>query len=273
MEQFNPDMRLMAVDEHDVIVSFDSASANDHARGAKAIRIARDFAEISVAVDGFTDTELSSLGDKKEFRGAVKLIVKDRAGAASEYVLAEPVLWVGAVARNRKAATYSFPAAEQVVLSVRQGMADALSYALAEYYSKEAHMDTLSRSPAPVMLAGAAAVQGAVSEVRAAPQLALAKQHGEINYRKPIGAANDADKKKLRNRLLAAAVITPLVVWGALAATVGTANNDPIKNAVAQAMTEDPRSVQAQVDLTKETLKQMGLDPGKAADTGCLAPQ
>ena len=36
-------------------------------------------------------------------------------------------------------------------------------------------------------------------------------------------------------------------------------------------MKEDPASVAAQVELTKQTLKQMGLDPGKSGDTGCLA--
>ena len=73
---------------------------------------------------------------------------------------------------------------------------------------------------------------------------------------------------------MAAALITPLLVYGLLAAT-GTLGKraDPIQEAVAQAMTQDPRSLQAQVDLTKETLKQMGLDPGKAGDTGCFAPQ
>lgn len=36
-------------------------------------------------------------------------------------------------------------------------------------------------------------------------------------------------------------------------------------------MKEDKASVAAQVELTKETLKQMGLDPGKSGDVGCLA--
>lgn len=272
MEQFNPDMRLVAVDEHDLIVSFDSASAIDHGRAARALRIARDFAEISVTVDGFAETEHAVAGDQKQYRGVVKLVIRDKSGAVSEHVLAEPVLWVAAVSRNRKAGTFNFPASEQVLLEVRQGMANALSQALAGYYAKESHMDTVTRSPAPVMVAGAAVTGGAVSDVRAAPQPAYAAS--EHAFRAPGVAANDAAaKKRLRTRLIIAAVATPLLVWGALAATVGTAGNDPIKNAVAEAMQEDPRSVQAQVDLTKETLKQMGLDPGKASDTGCLAPQ
>lgn len=275
MEQFNPDMRLVAIDQGDLVVSFDSASAIDHGRAPKALRITRDFAQLSVAVAGFADSEHASLGDKKEFRGVVTLLVTQRDGAIVEHVLAEPVLWVTAESRNRKGGTFNFPAPEQVLLSVRQGMADALSRALAGYYAKESHMDTVTRAPAPVMIGAGGMVGGTVSEVRAAPQMAYSQQGTEPLYRGTVVAANDAaDKKRLRTRLIIAAVATPLLVWGALAATVGTAGNqDPIKNAVAEAMHQDPRSVQAQVDLTKETLKQMGLDPGKAGDTGCLAPE
>lgn len=35
----------------------------------------------------------------------------------------------------------------------------------------------------------------------------------------------------------------------------------------------DPAAVEAQVALTRETLKQMGIDPGKPSDLGCLAPK
>ncbi|WP_323025713.1 hypothetical protein [Castellaniella sp.] len=48
---------------------------------------------------------------------------------------------------------------------------------------------------------------------------------------------------------------------------------DPIQAAVSQNMTQDPASIMAQVELTKETLRQMGLDPGRGGDLGCLAPQ
>ena len=75
MEQFNPDMRLIAVDERDLIVSFDSASANDHGRAAKALRIARDFAQLQVEVAGFADTEHAVLGERKQFQGVITLLV------------------------------------------------------------------------------------------------------------------------------------------------------------------------------------------------------
>lgn len=75
----------------------------------------------------------------------------------------------------------------------------------------------------------------------------------------------------------------PLAAFGlvgvlvlAVAAGISTWNGgrmDPIQAAVAQNMAQDPASIMAQVELTKETLRQMGLDPGRGGDLGCLAPE
>lgn len=35
---------------------------------------------------------------------------------------------------------------------------------------------------------------------------------------------------------------------------------------------QDPKQFQEQVELTRRTLQEMGLDPGQSIDTGCLAP-
>ncbi len=73
-----------------------------------------------------------------------------------------------------------------------------------------------------------------------------------------------------------AVVTVPLLLLGAVSAgLVAWADGrvDPIQAAVAQNMTQDPASIMAQVELTKETLRQMGLDPGRGGDLGCLAPQ
>lgn len=39
MEQFNPEISIVAVDDHDVIVTFDSAAPHDHARAVRARHI------------------------------------------------------------------------------------------------------------------------------------------------------------------------------------------------------------------------------------------
>lgn len=46
-----------------------------------------------------------------------------------------------------------------------------------------------------------------------------------------------------------------------------------ITSTVNDAMFQDPALIEAQVEMTRNALKQMGIDPGSAADVGCLAPQ
>jgi hypothetical protein len=94
------------------------------------------------------------------------------------------------------------------------------------------------------------------------------------DVRNTLGAANDTGKNgaKFRRQIWAAATITPIVVVGAIwLSSAKSTQADPIHDAVAQAMVQQPTAAEAQVELTKQTLKQMGLDPGAAGDTGCLA--
>ena len=134
MEQFTPEMSIVAVDEHDAIVTFDSAAPHDHARAVKALRIARDFAAISCGVAGFGDADNSEIGDRKEYRGSITLVVTDRQGAVQTHELAAPVFWLPALGKLRRSKAYNFPAPADVLLALRQGMADSLGGALAGYY-------------------------------------------------------------------------------------------------------------------------------------------
>lgn len=267
MEQFNPALSIVAVDENDAVVTFDFASANDSERAPKALRIPRKFNELSIAVTAFES--LGELGDRKEYRGSIKLTVKPLEGEAVEHVLAEPRLWIDAESRNRKkgAHPFNFYSPEAVTRAVRVGVANALSRALGAFYAKEAHIDTLARSPAQPV---AAAAPVALADARPATGIIGAIQ----SFAAPATAANDdpAEKKRFRKKVIFAAIATPVVVFALLTAGGALKKNDPIQDAVAKAMTQNPSSTQAQVELTKETLKQMGLDPGKSGDIGCLAP-
>ncbi|AYK20533.1 hypothetical protein [Aeromonas veronii] len=71
-----------------------------------------------------------------------------------------------------------------------------------------------------------------------------------------------------------AIVGAPLLIWFlAWGGSKVLTPSSPIEDAVARAMAQDPASVASQVELTKQTLQQMGLDPGQSGDIGCLAPQ
>lgn len=66
---------------------------------------------------------------------------------------------------------------------------------------------------------------------------------------------------------------TLFILW-IIASAIGAASskNSAIDNAVLNAMQQDPSAVDSQVKLTRETLKEMGLDvSGNNADLGCLA--
>lgn len=76
-----------------------------------------------------------------------------------------------------------------------------------------------------------------------------------------------------QNRLVLAALVGPvlavLLIW-ALRSNSGPTD---VERAVNAAMMQDPALIETQVDLTRNTLKQMGIDPGKPGDLGCLAPR
>lgn len=264
MEQFNPEIRIVAVDQGDVVVMFDSASEFDAARSPKALRISRKFSELSIDVGDFVETVERDGG--MEYRGEVSLVVKSALNDEVKHTLAAPVLWIKAASRNRKkgAVPYNFYSASDVTMAVRVGVATALGHALAEFFEKEDQLDSFVRMPAQ------AAVAQTISESRAA------QPGGRVGLpvRQYSNASPAANKQQFRKKVLLAAVVAPLAVYGLLwlGGTVAK-KPDPIQNAVARVMKQDPKSMQAQVELTKETLKQMGLDPGKSGDIGCLAPQ
>lgn len=264
MERIYPDIRVAAIDGDAVAVSFDSRASNDAEREVKVVRIKRGFTSLSIAVEGFFDAQGTVLNDQKEFSGVVKLkVTEDDDASVVEHVLAQPKLWVQAQGKQRKGLGYVFPSSTEVQRAVRQGVADALGRALAAYYNKEAHLDALTRAPArPMSVEPRPAVAAIEAEVLAGQMPA------------PVDAANDeAQSKKRHWRRLLVAGGAPLAVVAVLWVIAGLTRHDPIQEAVAKSMAQNPASVQAQVELTKQTLKEMGLDPGKAGDVGCLAPK
>jgi len=266
MEQFNPALSIVAVDENDAVVLFDFASTNDSERAPKALRIPRKFNELSLAVSPFE--ALSELGSRKEYRGKVSLELTSLAGERVVHVLAEPRLWIDAESRNRKRGApspFNFYSADEVTRAVRTSLASALARALSAFLGKEGQIDTLGRSPMQAISAPVAVPnQG---------RFAAAIQSFATAELQPASNDELVEKKRFRKKVIFWAIGTPLVVFGLLTAGGALKPNDPIHDAVANAMAQNPSSTQAQVDLTKETLRQMGLDPGKTGDIGCLAPQ
>jgi hypothetical protein len=135
-------------------------------------------------------------------------------------------------------------------MDVRKGVADHFQIALVRYL----------QSQNPAMVASEQLVVGA------APKMPVVSSHPQ------------ADRSAARRPILKSALVVGLVgligftaVYAFSPRSVHSA--DPIQAAVVGNMAQDPASILAQVELTKETLRQMGLDPGRPGDLGCLAPQ
>lgn len=74
-----------------------------------------------------------------------------------------------------------------------------------------------------------------------------------------------------RKKMIAVIVLVPVVAWLALWGIGRMMQpSDPVADAVNHALTANPAAANAQVELTKNTLKSMGYDLSKVSDVGCL---
>lgn len=266
MEKFSPTLRIEAVGSGNIAITFDTAVENDAARSPTSIRLSRDFTSMEFGLEGFADEPLSEVGNKKLFKGTIKLLVKTGENQ-QDHILATPHFWVSSTRRGRKdEKAYIFPASEEVAQIIRQGMAVAYSHSIGAYWGNEAYLDMLARYPS-------SAVEIGMGERLVPAQRFKASGRMPSFPGIPMAAANDASsvtKRFRRNLILMIAI--PMVILG-IVLLLKPASSDPVHEAVAQAMNQDANSVQSQVELTKQTLLTMGLDPGKSGDVGCLAPQ
>jgi hypothetical protein len=258
MRPFMPEIHIAAVDDHDAVVIFDSGASYDRKRCVRTVRLARKFQQLSLSVEGFDVSSTLESDDENEFHAEVHLRVKGTDGQEVQHVLAQ-LQW--RLEANRSwGRAQGLPEAEQVAEHVRQGIAGALSHALKSYYEKEAHLDTLARTghepgDPPTIL-----------ESREPP-----KTRGwSLRPRERALSPAHADARRNRVRMITAMVGAPVLLLACLM-IVSPKRHDPVAEAVARSMVQNPALVQEQVDLTARTLKQMGLDPGHSNDVGCLA--
>lgn len=266
-EQFKPEMRIVAVDSDQALITFDSNAAYDIGRSPVALRIPRNFASIKLQVGSVVDVPDGNYDSKRLYRGSLSLQVVSATGT-QDHPLAQLDLHIAALSKPKRGIPASdFPPASAVTAVIRQGAADALARALDAFSVREGELAAIQRSPV-----GAYPITHVVDAAPRTPLSVSSIVQSTIGHR---NAANDspADRKNFRKQMLVAAIVTPILVIGLMWATSKNKPADPIQDAVAQAMVQNPAAAQAQVELTKATLKEMGLDPGAAGDTGCLATQ
>lgn len=270
LEHFKPKMQIVAVGNENALVTFDSAAEYDIGRSPVALRIPRDFSEIKIQLGDVVESPDGDRDSKRPFRCQLKLMAKPSSGDEIYYNLADLHLRLAPVSKPKRGAPATdFPATYAVAAAVQQGVAAALAEALVDFAAREGELAVARQFPANAYVVDPRFVDGDRSTS------ATNSSYGApVKNRQRAANETDADRKKFHKQMVAAAVLTPVIVIGGMWLASGKSKPaDPIQEAVAQAMIQSPAAAQAQVDLTKETLKQMGLDPGAAGDTGCLAVQ
>lgn len=274
--KFAPEIRVYEHDQgNSWAVSFDTRSPIDTGRGPRIVFIEKTPAikHLAISVEGFDVAPRPGAEEDGQpffmgtFSGTISLsVVRKDSDSPETHVLAKCRLKVlgkrqGKAStedeRNRGRSTkYNFPDVESVV---RNACANALSGVIADFF------DT-------------AATRGGVEypeanqrEAVAVTRPALAPQR-ERTARLSGRQFTQAETRWHRYRPWAAVAAAALVVWVALATIShrGQSSSQEVGAAVAAQLQQDPNAAMAQVELTKQTLASMGLDPGASGDTGCL---
>jgi len=238
MKKFLPFVQITPAGER-LAVMFDSACAEDTTRNPRVVFVPQSAMGLSLDVDG------------EGVPGSIQiklLVVYDD------------------VTKTHDLATISVPGglSQSTVDSMRQAIASSFQTALASYLrqgqiSSSSPVMTAFREVKPV-----GAIYGGDSAVFDGGMFS-----GVSEARKP---ARSGTLRSMAS-IAGLGVLGFAIVYGAIIVGGGTGQGGVIQAAVTENMGQDPASIMAQVELTKETLRQMGLDPGRAGDLGCLAPQ
>lgn len=255
IDNFTPELRIFGRGDR-LVVAFDSLSGMDEKRAARSIQIPATFKQLSFALEGFDKDSATDVGNRRKVMGKINLVTTDASGETTTHELAVCQFVLPAVGKPKNG-VFQFAPVEQVEYAVRQGVSDALIDALTDFYAVRASGDAVAGQQ--VIMATARGGMSANPAVAEAP-----KRHAVVS-----------DSPKAFRRKMALAIVgAPLLIWFlAWGASKVFAPSSPIEDAVARAMAQDPASVASQVELTKQTLRQMGLDPGQSGDIGCLAQQ
>lgn len=163
--------------------------------------------------------------------GKINLLTQKDGAEPVKYLLAEFQLQIEG--GKAKDGKFSYPPQGEIEQVLRQGVADAFT---------DASLEMTSR-PAPAY-------------VSAGPALSM--------------RSSAAAKPRLSKKMTAFIGILAVLLLAAIL-KIMAAPADPVQEAVNKALANDPRARDEQIEITRQTLREMGLDPGKNGDLGCLA--
>lgn len=240
MMDFTPVIQLTRVSADSVLLVFDSCLNNDTARATKVIKFPDGFLGISYELSG-EGVEAEEGADWRQFSATLTFLIN----VSGETRRLDCAMDLRISALEKKSKRFVFASDEDILDELRAGVADAMTEAVADY---------MERSSGALLLVPPPAVSG-----------------GFVNANAHLPRKNAPSVWRTHwVKITATGMSVLLVVYGLLWAGGKMLSHDPAIAAVEHQMANDPNITTEQIRLTKQTLKEMGLDPGQAADTGCL---
>ena len=253
LPDFAPELRVVArgTASNRLVIVFDTATDLDLKRSPRIVMIDTEgVTSITTSVDEITadDRVIHQL-----VSGKINLLTQKDGAEPVKYLLAEFQLQIEG-GKSGKDGKLSYPPQGEIEQIIRQGVADAFTDASLEMTSEPAPageyrvQDSFERQPWTPRPAPAYASAGPALSMR----------------------ASAAAKPRLSKKMIAfIGVLAVLLLAAAL--KIMAAPADPVQAAVNKALANDPRARDEQIEITRQTLREMGLDPGKNGDLGCLA--
>lgn len=256
---FAPEIRLASrgPDTNELLVIFDSAMSEDLKRSPRLVVIGVEhLSAMSITVE---PKETVNRVTHCTFEGSIFLVTSDAAeGAQKKYLLAEYAIQLDGQGRPDKNGTLLFPPDAAINQLIRHGLADAFSDAQHELLDTELQIAMAINSPA----SGAGYALMADSPV---------VTH-QPDRKSSTARAEDSSKSKPWGMKMWTIMALIGLLMVAAVVKIASSSNDPVQKAVDRALANDPASVNQQIEITRRTLQEMGLDPDKGGDLGCLTP-
>lgn len=237
MQNFEPIIRIID-DEKALLVMFDSASSEDITRMPRLIRVDLPAEQFFLKMEHAEATSTQA---------ALNVYLTVKSGDNETAYLLATITSTKNDERCRK---------------IYDAISSAFSHALQVYLNqKNQHIS-------------AEGLHEAVLPLRHTSANGVGKNNGVQHDLLVAPRSTSAWKSVAKSAAVAVVLIGVVGLFFIMLPSMGASGvADPIQAAVAENMVQDPASITAQVELTKETLRQMGLDPGAAGDLGCLAPR
>lgn len=254
LPEFVPDLRIVARGSDRLMVMFDTATDLDLRRSPRLVMV--DMSGVTNISTGIQGIEVVDAIDKQLVTGRINLLATRPNAEPETYLLADFELHLHAQGRPGKDGKFTFPSPSEIEQMILQGMADAFADASIAY-------GEASGPAGAVATAAPAPADRSPSWARPAPAYAGI---GTIRQ----NTARASGKSRWKTYLVTG--LAALLLLGAVA-KIMSAPSDPLQSAVNKALASDPRARDEQIEITRQTLREMGLDPGKNGDLGCLAAQ